>query len=226
MRRASSTTAAIQCCGVPLDIGSELVASVTMTSSDRPDISDSACMPISAAARDSGTLCEERPIRRMLAPIAPDRFSVLAMPLATNARRRYSRACRSSLSQRPISQSTRPVNATANSASAPTPSAGNVGTSSSVFWMSGSGNSPTSCQSSHATTARNAAGTIQRRRANDVRLESRECCPAAVVSYSRSWRARRSDQCANVGDARRSAPRRADRAGPAGIAASSCVGTE
>ena len=163
---AISTAAASQRCAVPWVSGSELVASVTITSNDKPDISDSACMPISAAARDNGTFSADRPIRRMLAPIAPDRLSVFAMLLATKARRKQSRTCRLSDSQRAIRKSTMPVNATPNTASAATPSAGSVGTSSRARCTSISGNAPICCHSSHAVSARNALGMIQRSRAN------------------------------------------------------------
>ncbi|MBS0591465.1 MAG: hypothetical protein JSR65_12620 [Proteobacteria bacterium] len=73
---------------VPLVIGSEREASVATTSSDNPSGNDSACMPINAAARGKATLWAVSPIRRMPAPIAPDRLSVLASTLATKDRRR------------------------------------------------------------------------------------------------------------------------------------------
>ena len=172
---AINTTIASQRVVVLGVIGSEPATSVTMIRIERPSGSDSTCMPISAATRPSSTFCAERPSRRTPEPVAPERFSVFAIALATNARRRSSRARTLMPSQCAIATSTSPVNATAEIASSATPIAGSVGTSISVRCTCGRSISPISRTTSQPTIARNANGTATRSRASQRRRGGRAC---------------------------------------------------
>ncbi len=183
---ATSTTIASQRVVVDGVIGSEPPASVTMIRIESPSGSDSTCMPISAAARPSSTLSAERPTRRTPEPVAPERFNVLAVAFATNARRRRSSARVLMPSQRAIATSTSPVNATADNANRATAIAGSVGTSISVRCICGRSKSlPISRTTSQPTIARNTNGVATRRRASQRRAADGGAVSVAVVISGR-----------------------------------------
>ena len=191
------STASASLCIVSVGvIGVEPSASVAMISTESPSGNDSTCSPISAAPIGSSIRRPENPSRRTPEPTAPERLSTLASALATNARRSTSRAGIASPSQRAMTTSIKPVNATATSASNAMPSAGRVGTASRVRCISGRSNSSMPCTSSQPTRTRNAIGTSQRRREVQPRATGGlELAAVSVViagEISCGWRPARS----------------------------------